>query len=81
MGTIHWGKKVLVATKQSSWYDHSFWDIPYSGEADLPKMVSAITKARTHQFLGNFGGQTHVGEVSLLPDNKLRVETMYSIGS
>lgn len=81
MGTIQWNKRTQVATKQSSWYDHTYFDVPFTGAVDLPKMRSALVGRLTHQFLNKFGGQVHVGVVELAhTPGVLRVEQLYSIG-
>jgi len=63
---IHWSKKTLVAEKKSAWHDHSFFEVPFTGEYDWAKISNALFSRLTNNFVSRFGGQTALGEVSLL---------------
>ena len=78
--SINWKKREVIKNSQSAWYDHTFYKVPYTGIFDASKISKALTDRFTRQFLGNFGGQTHIGDVSDLGNGFAEVEWLRSIG-
>jgi hypothetical protein len=80
VGALKWGKKVMIESGSSAWYDHSYYSVPFVGTLDVSKMRSALSKR--YPNTGNyFGGYTTVGDISLLNDGHVKVELIYHIGN
>jgi hypothetical protein len=79
-GVLKWGKKKAISFSGSSYYDHSFYSVPFTGFCDVSKMRNALSKR--YPNTGNyFGGYTTVGEISLLNDGHVKVELVHHIGN
>lgn len=83
MGKVLWSKRVAVdgGPKHSAWYDHSYYKVPVEGIVDVSRIKAALVSRLSVQFLSNFGGQQHIGDVVDLGDGFIQVETLYSIGN
>ena len=79
-GTLKWGKKEAIKSEQSSYYDHSYYKVPFVGDYEPHKMRTALSKR--YPNTGNyFGGYTTVGGIERLDDNHVKVELVYHIGN
>ena len=77
---MNWKTREVIGHSHSAWYDHTFYKVAYKGEFNRARMSSALSK-RTRTFLGNFGGQTHIGEIEDLGNGFIKVEWLRSIGN
>lgn len=79
-GVLKWGKKELIDGDQSSYYDFSYYKVPFSGAYEPHKMRAAL--AARYPNTGNyFGGYTTVGGVERLDENHVKVELVHHIGN
>lgn len=79
-GVLKWGKKKPIGFSGSSYYDHSFYEVPFTGFADVHKMRTALSKR--YPNTGNyFGGYTTVGDISLMNNQSVKVELVHHIGN
>ena len=80
-GILKWGKKEwLKESAQSSYYDHTYYKVPFQGFADVHKMRTSLSKRFPNT--GNyFGGYTTVGDISVLDESHVKVELVYHIGN
>ena len=81
MGWVRWGQKRVVRTSQSSWYDHTFYEVPVVGPIDCGKIQSALSRLYPPQFT-RFGGFCTIGDVneSATSHEHVVVELVYHIG-
>jgi hypothetical protein len=42
MNKLHWGQKKLFKSEQSSWYDHYYYDVPFTGEYNRSAIWNAL---------------------------------------
>jgi hypothetical protein len=79
-GTLKWGKKEIISNFQSSYYDHTFYKVPFTGDYEPHKMRGALYGR--YPNTGNyFGGYTTVGGIERLDENHVKVELVYHIGN
>jgi len=79
-GTLKWGKKEAIKSEQSSYYDHSYYKVPFVGDYEPHKMRTALSKR--YPNTGNyFGGYTTVGGIERLDEEHVKVELVYHIGN
>ena len=80
VGGIKWTKREQLGdTKQSAYYDHSFYKVPFHGPCDLSLIRNALSKLYPARF-NKFGGYTTVADVQQLDAEHLKVELCYHIG-
>jgi len=79
-GTLKWGQRKVLESVQSSYYDHTFYEVPFTGFADVHKMRTALSKRFPNT--GNyFGGYTTVGDISIMSKQCVKVELVHHIGN
>jgi hypothetical protein len=79
-GTLKWGQRQVIESAQSSYYDHTFYEVPFVGFADVHKMRTALSKR--YPNTGNyFGGYTTVGDISIMNNQSVKVELVHHIGN
>jgi hypothetical protein len=79
-GTLKWGRKEAIKSEMSSYYDHSYYKVPFEGEYEPHKMRTALSKR--YPNTGNyFGGYTTVGGIERLDEEHVKVELVYHIGN
>jgi len=77
---LKWGQKQYIQGGVSSYYDHSYYKVPFVGFADIHKMRTALSKRFPNT--GNyFGGYTTVGDISIMDDQHVKVELIHHIGN
>ena len=80
VGGIKWQKRESLGdTKQSAYYDHSFYKVPFYGPYDQGRIHKALSKLYPARF-NKFGGYTTVSTVEQLDDQHIKVELCYHIG-
>ena len=80
VGGIKWTKRESLGdTKQSAYYDHSFYKVPFYGPYDQGRIHKALSKLYPARF-NKFGGYTTVSTVEQLDDEHIKVEMCYHIG-
>ena len=80
IGGIKWAKRESTGEyKQSAYYDHSFYKVPFYGPCDLGRIRNALSKLYPARF-NKFGGYTTVSKVEKLDDQHIKVEMCYHIG-
>ena len=80
VGGIKWEKRESLGdTKQSAYYDHSFYKVPFYGPYDQGRIHKALSKLYPARF-NKFGGYTTVSTVEQLDDEHIKVEMCYHIG-
>ena len=80
IGGIKWQKRESLGdTKQSAYYDHSFYKVPFYGPYDQGRIHKALNKLYPARF-NKFGGYTTVSTVEKLDDEHIKVEMCYHIG-
>ena len=80
IGGIKWAKRESTGEyKQSAYYDHSFYKVPFHGPCDLSRIRNALSKLYPARF-NKFGGYTTVADVQQLDAEHLKVELCYHIG-
>ena len=79
-GTLKWGKKEVINGAQSSYYDHTYYKVPFTGDYEPHKMRSALYSR--YPNTGNyFGGYTTVGGIERLNEGHVKVELVHHIGN
>jgi hypothetical protein len=79
-GLLRWGQRQVIDSAQSSYYDHTFYEVPFTGFADVQAMRSVL--AKRYPNTGNyFGGYTTVGDISLMNNQSVKVELVHHIGN
>jgi hypothetical protein len=79
-GVLKWGKKQIIDGNQSSYYDHTWYEVPFSGEFNAGAIRTALSKR--YPNTGNyFGGYTTVGNVSQMNSEFVKVELVYHVGN
>jgi hypothetical protein len=73
---IIWGKKELIKSEQSSWYDHYYYIVPYTGIFN----ASAIKNALRNSNKFGFSQYVSVGGIIDLGDGKMEVEKICKLG-
>ena len=73
---IHWGKKEVIRSEQSAWYDHYFYTVPYTGTFN----ASAIKEALRKSSKFGFSRYVSVGKVADLGNGKMEIEKICHIG-
>ena len=80
IGGIKWAKRESTGEyKQSAYYDHSFYKVPFYGPYDQGRIHKALSKMYPARF-NKFGGYTTVSTVEQLDAEHLKVELCYHIG-
>ena len=80
IGGIKWQKREsLGGEKQSAYYDHSFYKVPFYGPYDQGRIHKALSKLYPARF-NKFGGYSTVSAVEKLDDQHIKVEMCYHIG-
>ena len=80
VGGIKWQKRESLGdTKQSAYYDHSFYKVPFYGPYDQGRIHKALSKLYPARF-NKFGGYTTVSTVEQLDAEHIKVELCYHIG-
>ena len=80
IGGIKWQKRESLGdTKQSAYYDHSFYKVPFYGPYDQGRIHNALSKLYPARF-NKFGGYSTVSAVEQLDDQHIKVEMCYHIG-
>jgi hypothetical protein len=80
VGGIKWQKREsLGGEKQSAYYDHSYYKVPFYGPYDQGRIHKALSKLYPARF-NKFGGYTTVSTVEKLDDQHIKVEMCYHIG-
>ena len=80
IGGIKWQKRESLGdTKQSAYYDHSFYKVPFYGPYDQHRIHRALNRLYPARF-NKFGGYTTVSKVEKLDDQHIKVEMCYHIG-
>ena len=80
VGGIKWTKREQLGdTKQSAYYDHSFYAVPFYGPYDQGRIHKALSKMYPARF-NKFGGYTTVSTVEQLDAEHIKVELCYHIG-
>jgi hypothetical protein len=80
VGGIKWEKRESLGdTKQSAYYDHSFYKVPFYGPYDQGRIHKALSRLYPARF-NKFGGYTTVSTVEQLDDEHIKVELCYHIG-
>jgi hypothetical protein len=80
IGGIKWHKRESTGEyKQSAYYDHSFYKVPFYGPCDLSRIRNALNKLYPARF-NKFGGYSTVSAVEKLDDEHIKVEMCYHIG-
>jgi hypothetical protein len=80
VGGIKWHKREQIGDqKQSAYYDHSFYKVPFYGPYDQGRIHRALSKMYPARF-NKFGGYTTVSTVEQLDAEHLYVELCYHIG-
>jgi hypothetical protein len=79
-GVLKWGKKEYMDGEASSYYDHSYYKVPFTGDYEPHKMRSALYSR--YPNTGNyFGGYTTVGGIERLDEEHVKVELVHHIGN
>jgi len=79
-GILKWGKREAITGAQSSYYDYTYYKVPFSGDYEPHKMRTALSKL--YPNTGNyFGGYTTVGGIEKIDDNHVNVELVHHIGN
>ena len=80
IGGIKWHKREQIGDqKQSAYYDHSFYKVPFYGPYDQGRIHKALSKLYPARF-NKFGGYTTVSTVEQLDAEHIKVEMCYHIG-
>jgi len=80
VGGIKWQKREsLGGEKQSAYYDHSFYKVPFYGPYDQGRIHRALNRLYPARF-NKFGGYSTVSAVEKLDDKHIKVEMCYHIG-
>jgi hypothetical protein len=80
IGGIKWAQRESTGEyKQSAYYDHSFYKVPFYGPCDLGRIRNALSKLYPARF-NKFGGFTTVADVQQLDAEHIKVELNYHIG-
>lgn len=76
INVIKWGKKELIRSEQSSWYDHYYYLVPYVGTFDVTAIHIALANSK------KFGRSSYVsvGKITDLGNGKMEVEKICHIG-
>jgi hypothetical protein len=80
VGGIKWEKRESLGdAKQSAYYDHSYYKVPFYGPYDQGRIHNALSKMYPARF-NKFGGYSTVSAVEKLDDQHIKVEMCYHIG-
>lgn len=80
--SINWKKREVIKESNDAYgyYRYTYYKVPYKGTFNASKMKEALNERYKEQFLGYFGGQTYIGEVSDLGNGFAEVEWAVSVG-
>jgi hypothetical protein len=76
MNKLHWGQKKLFKSEQSSWYNHYYYDVPFTGEYN----GSAIWNALFDNPKFGRSRYVSVGKIEDLGDGRVRIEKICHLG-
>lgn len=81
MNVIHWGQaKRLPEFKQESYYDVSFFEVPFEGTYSWGAMTNALQRKLGSQSFGKFGGGTTYSVEGEVRPGVIKVSASYAIG-
>lgn len=77
---IHWGRKVEVGARMTSYHDITYYDVPVTGTVDISKISQALRDRYFPPHHNVFGGYCSLGIVTDNGNGTVRVEVVYHIG-
>ncbi len=84
LSRLRWDERELIETKQSSYYDHTYYKVKVDGEINTALIHSALNRSWdvgvNAARYGKFGGYNSIGRVIDNGDGTVTIESIYHIG-